>query len=81
MSEQRPHRKQAALWQIGLGFLMYMMVIRLAFYVGRSSGRGAMILVLLGGLAVLGLAAMRWGSDSREGKFWRDDSNDTGLRL
>lgn len=60
-------KEQVPLWKLFLGFLAFMGVVVSA---ARAPTIWLKLLVLMAGLAVLGVAAWLWGYDSREKSDW-----------
>ena len=60
-------KEQVPLWKLFLGFLAFMGVMVGA---ARAPTLGLKLVILMAGLAVLGVAAWLWGYDSREKSDW-----------
>jgi hypothetical protein len=62
------YREPMPLWKLGL--LIMFTLFFLGFALSRRPGAG-LVLLMVGWLA-LGLSALRWGHDSRDGRDWDD---------
>lgn len=62
----RERTRSGSLWRLGIAVLGLLSILAIATRLDPGPG----LLVLLLGMVILGVAAWKWGYDSREGRNW-----------